>query len=76
MLSPEICDIFKIEDPQHLDSKLHYKTIQKEDALSKYGKEIESKLNERYFSLRNAFRSFDLGKRGEVSEGEFISGLV
>ncbi len=38
--------------------------------------EIESKLNERYFSLRNAFRSFDLGKRGDISEGEFISGLV
>ena len=38
--------------------------------------EIESKLNARHFSLRNAFRAFDLNKDSKVTEGEFIAGLV
>ena len=44
--------------------------------MTRFGREIESKLNQRYFTLRNAFRSFDINKNGEVSEGEFIAGLV
>lgn len=38
--------------------------------------DIESKLNERFFSLRNAYRQFDKNKNGAISETEFIEGLV
>lgn len=44
--------------------------------MKECGKEIETKLNERFFTLRNAFRTFDVNKNGSVSESEFIEGLV
>ena len=46
------------------------------DILQQCGKEIETKLNERFVTIRNAFRAFDVNKNGLISESEFIEGLV
>jgi hypothetical protein len=41
-----------------------------------YVKEIESKVNNKFFTLRDAFRSFDIDKSGEITESKFLEGIV
>lgn len=45
-------------------------------SLKQISKEIEMKLNQKYKSLQQAFRKFNVSKSGLISETEFIEGLV
>jgi len=44
--------------------------------LKRFQAEIDKKLQEKFSSLRTAFRIFDTTKDGMISESEFIEGLV
>ncbi|CDW77593.1 ras-related c3 botulinum toxin substrate 2 [Stylonychia lemnae] len=65
-------DQIKIKDESDFSTIIDKET----DILQQCGKEIETKLNERYVTIRNAFRAFDVNKNGLISESEFIEGLV
>ena len=38
--------------------------------------EIDSKMQNKYFSLKDAFLSFDIDKTGEITESKFIEGIT
>lgn len=38
--------------------------------------EIDSKIQNRFYSLRDAFLSFDMDKRGEITESKFLEGII
>ncbi len=59
-----------------LNDQIDYLENKGQLILDQNGKEIETKLNERFHTLRNAFRSFDNNKNSSISESEFIEGLV
>jgi Ca2+-binding EF-hand superfamily protein len=44
--------------------------------LQPWVKEIETWINNRFFTLRDAFRSFDIEKQGEITESKFLEGII
>jgi Ca2+-binding EF-hand superfamily protein len=38
--------------------------------------EIDGRLQNKYFTLREAFRAFDTDKMGEITESKFIEGVI
>ncbi len=37
--------------------------------------EIDQRMQNRFFTLRDAFRSFDADKSGEITESKFLEGM-
>ena len=38
--------------------------------------EIDQRLQNKYFTLRDAFRAFDVDKTGEITESKFLEGII
>jgi Ca2+-binding EF-hand superfamily protein len=38
--------------------------------------EIDGRLQNKYFTLRDAFRAFDVDKAGEITESKFLEGII
>lgn len=38
--------------------------------------EIDGRLQNKYYTLRDAFRAFDVDKTGEITESKFLEGIV